>query len=331
MSSAKGYYRGTDQQKSLLRLVRSIHLRPQDASRGRHPLTNVFDTTNSGLLWYIHHMCKFNLYSRLMNPASSYFEQAFSDLSLADLTERDASLAPSRRRRLLLTAATLVFTPKMDALCVTRVVPRRLLKPTEQGTVSCRPTKRRRSCALLGSDSATSALGGVQVTLDPIISDLKTRIASAPQGLQGDEESRLQAKEDSTLSRLLFEADGDGNLLGEPEQEDRLAQALSHATMVVVRVACPRASAALSRLNSAADTLLGETLSVDDKLATFGPMRDYERGVVTGYAGGGDYGSDQFLETRGRGPGTLVPEMDAETTMLVIEGRVRDAVRDVEP
>lgn len=61
---------------------------------------------------------------------------------------------------------------------------------------------------------------------------------------------------------------------------------------------------------------------MEEKMEQFGPMQNYDEGVVSGYAGGGDYGSDQFLETRGAGEGEIVPPICADVVPAVIEGRV---------
>lgn len=162
------------------------------------------------------------------------------------------------------------------------------------------------------------------IHLDHIISDIQARIAKSPKGLDINQESRPNAEEDELLSRCVFEVDGDGTLVrGQAEEESRLAQALSLNTFVLVRVTCPRSMASLAKLSSAAEDLLGDARTVDEKLETFGSMLDNGGGVVTGYAGGGDYGFDEFLETRGRGPGILVPEIEADTALRVMEGRVR--------
>lgn len=51
-------------------------------------------------------------------------------------------------------------------------------------------------------------------------------------------------------------------------------------------------------------------------------MQTYGEGVVSGYAGGGDYGTDQFLETRGAGKGEIVPKIGADVATAVVGGRV---------
>lgn len=70
-----------------------------------------------------------------------------------------------------------------------------------------------------------------------------------------------------------------------------------------------------------AEQLLGESRTVEAKVAAFGPIRA-EGQFVSGYAGGGDYGSGQFLETRGIGGDEIVPHVDGDAVAGLIEGRV---------
>lgn len=166
-----------------------------------------------------------------------------------------------------------------------------------------------------------------EAALDPIIADLRARIAKAPVPLEGNEESRRHAE--ATLS-TRFEIGSDGKLIGGAAQEARLARALALDTFVVVRATCPEVRGSLARLGGAAEHLLGETRTVEEKIEAYGTMRDYEEGVVSGYAGGGDYGKDQFLETRGRGGNEIAPEIGGDTATDVIEGRVScTAVRGI--
>lgn len=94
--------------------------------------------------------------------------------------------------------------------------------------------------------------------------------------------------------------------------------------MKVVRVEPGAARECLQRLGGAAEHLLGESRSVEEKMEDFGPMQNYDEGVVSGYAGGGGYGSDQFLETRGGGGGEIVPKIAGDIAPDVIEGRVSE-------
>lgn len=185
-----------------------------------------------------------------------------------------------------------------------------------------RPTQAPRSlsAATTNDSRSTNNISIAEAALHPIVSQLRARIAAAPGPLEDNEESRRHAE--ATLSER-FEVDSDGDLVGGAEQEARLVQALARDTFVVVRAQqSSGARASLAKLGHAAEVLLGETCSVEEKMAAFGAMRDHERGVVSGYAGGGDYGDDQFLETRGRGGDEITPPIDAETTPDILEGRV---------
>ena len=169
-------------------------------------------------------------------------------------------------------------------------------------------------------DSSTNNINIEEAALHPIVSQLRARISAAPGPLEDNEESRRHAE--ATLSES-FEVNSDGDLVGSSDQEARLVRALARDTFVVVRAQqSSGARASLTKLAAAAEALLGETRSVEEKMAAFGAMRDHERGVVSGYAGGGDYGDDQFLETRGRGEGEIGAPIDAETAPAVLEGRV---------
>lgn len=90
----------------------------------------------------------------------------------------------------------------------------------------------------------------------------------------------------------------------------------------VVRVVPETVRTRLETLGGAAEYLLGEFRTVEEKRADFGQMQNFEEGIVSGYAGGGDYGSDQFLETRGAGEGEIIPEIGADVAPAVIRGRV---------
>lgn len=173
------------------------------------------------------------------------------------------------------------------------------------------------------SASATTAAeskAAAASALDPVVSDLRARISQAPRALEDNQAAQRHAEEVTFSSR--FEIDGDGNVVGGEEQEARLARALSRDAFVVVRAACPNIRASLASLRDSAEHLLGESRSVDEKIEAFGAMRDYEEGVVSGYAGGGDYGTDQFLETRGKGGEEIAPVIEAHIAPDVIEGRV---------
>ena len=186
-----------------------------------------------------------------------------------------------------------------------------------------RPKQAPRPISATSTDNTSSRTNNTSIAeaaLCPIVSQLRARIAAAPGPLEDNEESRRHAE--ATLSER-FEVNGDGDLVGGSEQEARLVRALARDTFVVVRAQqSSDARASLTKLGAAAEALLGDTRSVEEKMAAFGAMRDHERGVVSGYAGGGDYGDDQFLETRGRGGGEIAPPIDAGTAPDVLEGRV---------
>lgn len=90
----------------------------------------------------------------------------------------------------------------------------------------------------------------------------------------------------------------------------------------VVRVVPGTVRTCLQTLGGAAEYLLGEFRTVEEKTKDFGLMQTYDEGIVSGYAGGGDYGTDQFLETRGAGEGEIVPKISADIAPAVIGGRV---------
>eukprot|EP00903_Cladosiphon_okamuranus_P012123 g11375.t1 len=167
------------------------------------------------------------------------------------------------------------------------------------------------------TSTSTTALAP-EAALDPIISELRARIVDAPDSLEGNEESRLHAE--ATLS-TTFEVGRDGNVVGGFEQELQLARALATDTFVVVRVVPETVRTRLQTLGRAAEYLLGEFRTVEEKQADFGPMQTYGESIVSGYAGGGDYGTDQFLETRGAGEGKIIPSMSADVAPAVVGGR----------
>lgn len=123
-------------------------------------------------------------------------------------------------------------------------------------------------------------------------------------------------------SSKRFEVDGGGNIVGGAERERQLVEALSRETVVVVRVTDPEAKKWLAKLGDAAEDLLGESRTVEEKEQVFGAMQAYDGGVVAGYAGGESYGNDQFLETRGNGGGRVVPAVDEALLPNVRAGRV---------
>lgn len=197
------------------------------------------------------------------------------------------------------------------------------LQQSQHHAAPPRPKQAPRSLPAATIDDTTSSTNSISIAeaaLHPIVSQLRARIAAAPGPLENNEESRRHAE--ATLSER-FEVNSDGDLVGGSEQEARLVRALARDTFVVVRAQQSSGSrASLTKLGAAAEALLGETRSVEEKMAAFGAMQDHERGVVSGYAGGGDYGDDQFLETRGRGGGEIAPPIDADTAPDVLEGRV---------
>lgn len=229
---------------------------------------------------------------------------------------------PRTKSPRLLLQVTAVILSAAVAVRVPVVAPRYLLQTTKLPAFRLTPPRSHTRPIYSKSAEAEAEVG---IQLDHIISDIQTRIARSPKGLGISEESRPNAEENDLLSRSVFEVDGDGNLVrAQAEEESRLVQALSLNTFVLVRITCPRAMASLAKLSSAAESLLGDARSVDEKLEAFGPMQDNGGGGVTGYAGGGGYEFDEFLETRGCGPGTLVPEIEADAALCIMEGRVRE-------
>lgn len=203
--------------------------------------------------------------------------------------------------------------------------------------LSSRTTANQASCARHASTNVGAALAASPtygtapaVALDGVIADLRTRIAGAPSPLPDNEEAQRSA--DALLSRSSrrFEVDSSGNIIGGEQREAQLAQALARDTFVLVRATCPETRDSLVKLSSPAECLLGQSRTVEEKLESFGAMRGYEEGVVAGYAGGGDYGSDQFLETRGEGGGEITPSVGETTAPDVVSGRVSPGQRPFE-
>ncbi|CAN0330721.1 unnamed protein product [Ectocarpus sp. 12 AP-2014] len=197
----------------------------------------------------------------------------------------------------------------------TIAIPRRL--PWARTASSGDTTVLMMSTATASTTTKTTAAVTPEAALDPIIQELRARIVEAPEPLEGNRESQRHA--DRVIS-TTFEVDCDGNLLGGEGQELRLASALARETFVVVRVRPKPARACLRRLGKVAEQLLGESRTVEEKVAAFGPIRA-EGQFVSGYAGGGDYGSGQFLETRGIGGEEIVPRVDGDAVAGLIEGR----------
>ncbi|CAM9516456.1 unnamed protein product [Scytosiphon promiscuus] len=184
-----------------------------------------------------------------------------------------------------------------------------------------RPASTTRSaiaCPRMTAATSTAATSvSTEVAFAPIISELQARIVDAPNPLEDNESAQRRADQ---LGKP-FEVGGDGNLVGGFAEEVRLAGALAMDTFVVVRILPEAVRACLRRLGGAAEKLLGESRTVEEKMRIYGQMQNYNEGVVSGYAGGGHYGSDQFLETRGAGGGELVPDIDGAIAPEVIEGR----------
>lgn len=172
------------------------------------------------------------------------------------------------------------------------------------------------SATTTSAESKAAAAGA----LEPVVTDLRARISQAPRALEDNEASQRHAEESAFSSR--FEIDSDGNVVGGEVQEARLARALARDTFVIVRAVCPKVRGSLAALRGSVEHLLGESRTVEEKMEAFGAMQDYEEGVVSGYAGGGDYGTDQFLETRGKGGEDIAPEIEAHVAPDVVEGRV---------
>lgn len=160
--------------------------------------------------------------------------------------------------------------------------------------------------------------------LQEAVFDLRKRILDAPEDLPGNDEAQRRAE--TFLARSnRFEIDGDGKVVGGTEKEIQLADALARETVVVMRVTSADSMQSLAKLGTAAEELLGESRTVEEKEHTFGRMQHYDGGVVAGYVGGADYGDDQYLETRGSGAGAIVPAVGGSTSADVIEGRVRES------
>lgn len=135
----------------------------------------------------------------------------------------------------------------------------------------------------------------------------------------------MTAAEEFLGGSKRFEVDGEGNVVGGVEREQQLAETLARETIVVVRVTNPEAEEWLAKLGGAAEGLLGESRTVEEKEQVFGAMQAYDGGVVAGYAGGESYGNDQFLETRGSGGGGIVPAVDEALLPDVNAGRVSES------
>lgn len=168
--------------------------------------------------------------------------------------------------------------------------------------------------------AATKDATSASVGLESVVVDLRTRIIDTPEDLPENREAQLDA-EKFIASSKRFEVDGGGNIVGGAERERQLVEALSRETVVVVRVTDPEAKKWLAKLGDAAEDLLGESRTVEEKEQVFGAMQAYDGGVVAGYAGGESYGNDQFLETRGNGGGRVVPAVDEALLPNVRAGR----------
>lgn len=171
-------------------------------------------------------------------------------VAATDYCCRHLTMMPSRlvgstrfaRRVLLLPMVMVVLAVVADAFLV--VSPSFTVRTSTTNTrpllAECRPpppTSCTTSMASMSSSSTstcttTAVRAPTEVALDPIVSDLRSRILGAPTLLEGNEESRLHAE--ATLS-TTFRVDNDGNLLGAFDQQVRLARALALNTFVVGR------------------------------------------------------------------------------------------------
>lgn len=231
----------------------------------------------------------------------------------------------SRRRALASRCSSVFFTIAVGILALTDAFcassPHRIHAHSSQR----RSTRQRGATADTTNaniDTAVQILpaqSSPDYALQAIRADLQNRMRTAPAPLEDNEVSRRHA-ESSIAER--FEVDSEGSLVGGIQAEIRLARALALDAVVIVRATSLDMRASLAALSGAAENLLGDARTAQEKLDEYGAMRDYEEGVVSGYAGGGGYGLDQFLETRGKGEGKIAPNIDGDIAPVVLAGRV---------
>lgn len=189
--------------------------------------------------------------------------------------------------------------------------------PTSLNRVSTRRHRLHCAASVTAQDTPPSPLA-----LDSVVAELRKRIIDAPDALPKCEEAQQDAERFLQRAKYRFEMDSEGNILGGADRGRQLAEELARETVVVVRVTCPVGVQSLAKLSGAAEALLGETRTTEEKESAFGTMREYDCGGVAGYAGGENYGDDQFLETRGRGGDVIVPALGKEKSSGVNAGRV---------
>lgn len=199
---------------------------------------------------------------------------------------------------------------------------RPFLQPTSLNRVSTSRHNLHCAASVTARDTPPSP-----VPLDSVVAELRKRILDAPDALPKNEEAQQDAERFLQRETHRFEMDSEGNILGGVDQGRQLAEELARETAVVVRVICPVGGQSLVKLGSAAEALLGETRTTEEKESAFGIMREHDCGGVAGYAGGENYGDDQFLETRGRGGDVIVPALDKEKSSCVNAGRVSDRLK----
>lgn len=165
--------------------------------------------------------------------------------------------------------------------------------------------------------------------LDTVVRDVCRRTTESTTTVASPGNSESKRVADNLISHSnRFEIGNDGNVLGGEIEEINLVQALCRDSFVVVKCRCPRMIDALEILNSAAGSLLEGPDTICNKHDTLVSMRDDDEGFV-GYAGGGHFGPDQFLETRGVGEERVTPLLRPRTESIITEGRVSSVSRGI--
>jgi prolyl 4-hydroxylase len=178
----------------------------------------------------------------------------------------------------------------------------------------------RRQQVALGVEETSS--GSTAAALDAEIADIRARVNCAPDPLDEDAVAKSYAEAPATAAER-FLLDAHGGIAGGEEEEQRLAEALRRQHVVIVRVVAEEDRSSLLRMSASAEGLLCNPTAgpegVEQRQERFGYMRDMHDGAsegstafsVVGYAGGGDFGQDEFLEIRERGDGSMEPLNDA--------------------
>lgn len=129
---------------------------------------------------------------------------------------------------------------------------------------------------------------------------------------------------DDTVSSSRFEVDGKGNIVGGADLEAEVARTFCRDGFVLARCSCTRAVDSIRALAREAACLLDKSRTVEEKLDAFGPLQSCNEDVLVGYAGGEEYGANEFLESRGLERHNVMPSLGPQSTPPVITGRVSE-------